>query len=131
VVHDDIRRTLARARVRFDNYLSEKSLYESGAIEKVIEELKGSGYVYESEGALWLASSKLGDDKDRVLVKQDGSYTYMAPDLAYHRDKWNRGFRTALDVLGADHAGYPPRLRAGLVGWGCRRTSWASSSCGW
>src|SRR5919112_813578 len=112
---DHIRLTLARARVHFDTYFNEKSLYESGAIEKVIEELKGSGYVYESESALWLASSKLGDDKDRVLVKQDGSYTYMAPDLAYHRDKWNRGFRTAVDVLGADHAGYPPRLRAGLL----------------
>ncbi|MCA1716068.1 MAG: arginine--tRNA ligase, partial [Actinobacteria bacterium] len=115
---DDIRRTLARARVRFDSYFSEKSFYESGAIEKVIEELKESGYVYESEGALWLASSKLGDDKDRVLVKQDGSYTYVAPDFAYHRDKWNRGYKTAIDVWGADHAGYGPRLRAGLVALG-------------
>jgi arginyl-tRNA synthetase len=115
---DDIRRTLTRARAHFDNYFNEKSLYESGAIAYVIEELKGRGYVYESEGALWLASSRLGDDKDRVLVKQDGSYTYMAPDLAYHQDKWNRGFRTAVNVLGADHAGYPPRLRAGLVALG-------------
>ena len=114
----DIQATLARARVRFDGYFNEKSLYESGAIKKVIDALEESGDVYESEGALWLASSKLGDDKDRVLVKQDGSYTYMAPDLAYHRDKWNRGFRTAVDVLGADHAGYPPRLRAGLVALG-------------
>jgi arginyl-tRNA synthetase len=67
---------------------------------------------------LWLASSKLGDDKDRVLVKQDGSYTYVAPDIAYHRDKWNRGYKTAIDVWGADHAGYGPRLRAGLVALG-------------
>jgi arginyl-tRNA synthetase len=115
---EDIQRTLARARVSFDNYFNEKSLYESGAIEELIEELKESGHVYESEGALWLASSKFGDDKDRVLVKKDGSYTYMAPDLAYHRDKWNRGFRTAVNVLGADHAGYPPRIRAGLVALG-------------
>ncbi len=115
---DDIGRTLTRARVHFDSYFNEKSLYESGAIEKVIEELKESGYVYESEGALWLASSQLGDDKDRVLIKKNGSYTYMAPDLAYHRDKWERGFRTAVDVLGADHAGYPPRIRAGLVALG-------------
>ncbi len=115
---DDIRRTLARARVRFDSYFNEKSLYESGAIEKVIEELKESGYVYESGGALWLASSKLGDDKDRVLVKQDGSYTYVAGDLGYHRDKRNRGYKTAIDVWGADHAGYGPRLRAGLVALG-------------
>ncbi|MGH3147642.1 MAG: arginine--tRNA ligase, partial [Rubrobacter sp.] len=73
-----------------------------------------SGHVYESEGALWLDSSKLGDDKDRVLRKKDGSYTYMAPDVAYHRNKRERGFATAVDVLGADHAGYPPRIRAAL-----------------
>ena len=115
---NDIGRTLARARVHFDSYFNEKSLYETGAIKELIGELQKSGHVYESEGALWLASSKLGDDKDRVLVKNDGSYTYMAPDLAYHQDKWNRGFRTAVDVLGADHAGYPPRIRAGLVALG-------------
>ncbi|MCA1740396.1 MAG: arginine--tRNA ligase, partial [Actinobacteria bacterium] len=114
----DIKRTLARVRVSFDNYFNEKNLYQSGAIEELVEELEKSGHVYESEGALWLTSSKLGYDNDRVLVKNDGSYTYMAPDLAYHRDKWNRGFQTAMDVLGADHAGYPPRIRAGLVALG-------------
>ena len=111
---DDIERTLARARVRFDNYFNEKDLYESGEIEVLISELEKSGHVYESEGALWLDSSKLGDDKDRVLRKQDGSFTYMAPDIAYHRNKYERGFAAAVDVLGADHAGYPPRIRAGL-----------------
>lgn len=115
---EDIKKTLGRARVVFDSYFNEKSLYESGAIEELLRDLREGGYVYESEGALWLASSKLGDDKDRVLVKQDGSYTYMAPDIAYHRDKWNRGYRTAVDVLGADHAGYPPRIRAGLAALG-------------
>jgi arginyl-tRNA synthetase len=118
---DDIKRTLARVRVRFDNFFNEKSLYESGAVEEIVRELVGGDHVYESEGALWLATSKFGDDKDRVLVKSDGSYTYMAPDLAYHRDKWDRGFRTAIDVLGADHAGYPPRIRAGLVALGLPR----------
>ncbi|HWS82240.1 MAG TPA: arginine--tRNA ligase [Rubrobacter sp.] len=118
---DDIRRTLARVRVRFDSFFNEKSLYESGAVEEIVRELVGGDHVYESEGALWLATSKFGDDKDRVLVKSDGSYTYMAPDLAYHRDKWERGFRTAVDVLGADHAGYPPRIRAGLVALGLPR----------
>jgi arginyl-tRNA synthetase len=118
---EDIKKTLARARVHFDSYFNEKSLYESGAVEEVLEELERRGHVYESEGALWLASSRFGDDKDRVLVKRDGSYTYMAPDLAYHRDKWERGFRTAVDVLGADHAGYPPRIRAGLVALGLPR----------
>ena len=115
---DDIEATLERARVSFDSYVNEKSLYDSGAIEEVVEDLKKSGYVYEGEGALWLASSRLGDDKDRVLVKKDGSYTYVAPDIAYHRDKWNRGFRSAIDVWGADHAGYGSRLRAGLVALG-------------
>jgi len=118
---EDIKKTIGRARVRFDSYFNEKSLYESGAVEELIEELRERGHVYESEGALWLASSKFGDDKDRVLIKGDGSYTYMAPDLAYHRDKWERGFRTAVDVLGADHAGYPPRIRAGLVALGIPR----------
>jgi arginyl-tRNA synthetase len=118
---DDIRRTLARVRVRFDSFFNEKSLYETGAVEEIVRELVGGDHVYESEGALWLATSKFGDDKDRVLVKSDGSYTYMAPDLAYHRDKWDRDFRTAVDVLGADHAGYPPRIRAGLVALGLPR----------
>src|ERR687894_1558581 len=118
---EDIKETLDRARVRFDTYFYETSLYASGAVEELLEELKKRGHAYESEGALWLASSRFGDDKDRVLVKGDGTYTYMAPDLAYHRDKWERGFRTAVDVLGADHAGYPPRIRAGLVALGLPR----------
>jgi arginyl-tRNA synthetase len=115
---DDIKGTLARARAHFETFFSEKSLYDSGAVERLLEELKERGHAYESEGALWLASSRFGDDKDRVLVKRDGTYTYVAPDLTYHRDKWNRGFRTAVDVLGADHAGYPPRIRAGLLALG-------------
>jgi arginyl-tRNA synthetase len=118
---EGIKETLGRARASFDTYFNEKSLYESGAVEELLEELKRRGHAYEREGALWLASSRFGDDKDRVLVKGDGSYTYMAPDLAYHRSKWDRGFRTAVDVLGADHAGYPPRIRAGLVALGLPR----------
>jgi arginyl-tRNA synthetase len=119
---EDIKKTLARARVHFDAYFNEKSLYESGAVEALIQELREAGHAYESEGALWLATAGFGDDKDRVLVKRDGTYTYMGPDLAYHRDKWDRGFGTAVDVLGADHAGYPPRIRAGLVALGIPRT---------
>ncbi len=115
---DDIRRTLARIRVRFDNYFNEKSLYDSGGVEETIEKLRSSGHAYEEDGALWLSSSKFGDDKDRVLVKSDGSYTYVAPDIAYHEDKWERGFRATVNILGADHAGYTPRLRAGIVGLG-------------
>ena len=115
---DDIRASLERARVRFDSYFNEKSLYESGAVEETVRELEEAGHTYESEGALWLASSEFGDDKDRVLVKRDGSYTYVAPDIAYHLDKRRRGFARAVDVWGADHAGYGLRLRAGLVALG-------------
>lgn len=117
----EIKDTLGRVRVRFDTYFSEGSLYESGEVEALIGELRERGYVYEHEGAVWLESSRLGDDKDRVLVKGDGSYTYMAPDVAYHLNKFRRGFGTAVDVLGADHAGYPPRIRAGLVALGVPR----------
>src|SRR5215210_5339315 len=118
---DDIKRTLARVRVSFDTFFNEKDLYESGAVKEIVQELAEGDNVYEGEGAMWLATSKFGDDKDRVLVKSDGSFTYMAPDLAYHRGKWDRGFQTAVDVLGADHAGYPPRIRAGLVALGLPR----------
>ncbi len=114
----DIKKTLERVRVHFNTYFSEESLYESGEVGKLIERLRESGHAYEGDGALWLASSKLGDDKDRVLQKNDGSYTYMAPDLAYHLGKRERGFGTAVDVLGADHVGYPPRMRAGLAALG-------------
>src|SRR5215212_2320877 len=118
---DDIKRTLARVRVRFDTFFNEKDLYGSGAAKQVVQELADGDNLYDREGAVWLATSRFGDDKDRVLVKSDGSYTYMVPDLAYHRDKWERGFRNAIDVLGADHAGYPPRVRAGLVALGLPR----------
>src|SRR5215217_5520777 len=118
---EDIEQTLERSRVRFDTFFKETSLYESGVVEEVVRELVESGNAYEGDGAVWLAASNFGDDKDRVLVKSDGSYTYMVPDLAYHRDKWDRGFRQAVDVLGADHAGYPPRIRAGLLALGVPR----------
>ena len=114
----EIKKTLVRARSPFDGYFNEKSLYDSGAADRVVGRLRESGHAYEEDGALWLASSKFGDDKDRVLVKSDGSYTYMAPDLAYHLDKHERGYGVAVDVLGADHAGYPPRIRAGLIALG-------------
>ncbi len=118
---EEMKQTLERSRVRFDTFFKETSLYESGAVEQVIRDLVESGNAYEGDGALWLTTSKFGDDKDRVVVKSDGSYTYVVPDLAYHRDKWDRGFKQAVDVLGADHTGYPPRLRAGLVALGVPR----------
>jgi len=118
---EDIEQTLERSRVRFDTFFKETSIYESGAVAEVVRELVESGNAYEGDGAVWLAASRFGDDKDRVLVKSDESYTYMVPDLVYHRDKWDRGFKQAVDVLGADHAGYPPRIRAGLVALGVPR----------
>ncbi len=115
---DKIRRDLKRYRVRFDVWFSERSLYESGAVERVLKELGERGYTYEKDGALWLKSTAFGDDKDRVLVKSDGSYTYLTPDIAYHRDKLNRGFDRLINIWGADHHGYIPRMKAAIAAQG-------------
>ncbi|HSJ07620.1 MAG TPA: arginine--tRNA ligase [Longimicrobiales bacterium] len=100
--------------VHFDSYFSETALYETNRLQETLEELDRAGLTYESEGALWLRTSSFGDDKDRVLVKGDGSYTYFLPDIAYHRDKARRGFQHVIDVWGADHHGYVPRMQAVL-----------------
>ena len=113
-----IRRDLERYRVRFDVWFSERSLYESGAVEQVLKELADRGYTYEKDGAVWLKSTAFGDDKDRVLVKSDGSYTYLTPDIAYHRDKLNRGFDRLINIWGADHHGYIPRMKAAIAAQG-------------
>ncbi len=115
---DKIRRDLERYRVRFDVWFSERSLYASGAVEQVLKELADRGYTYEKDGALWLKSTAFGDDKDRVLVKSDGSYTYLTPDIAYHRDKLNRGFDRLINIWGADHHGYIPRMKAAIAAQG-------------
>jgi arginyl-tRNA synthetase len=107
-----IRATLARFRCSFDNWFLERSLYESGAVQRALDRVRAGGHVYESDGAVWLRSSALGDDKDRVLVRSDGTYTYVAGDLAYIVDKLERGFDTAMYVLGPDHHGYVGRLKA-------------------
>jgi arginyl-tRNA synthetase len=104
--------TLERFRVRMDRWFSERSLHESGAIEAALELIEGRGHVYEHEGARWMRTSALGDDKDRVLVRSAGDYTYFASDIAYHEDKRSRGYDRAINVLGADHHGYVNRLRA-------------------
>jgi arginyl-tRNA synthetase len=111
-------RDLREFGVRFDTYFPESRLYEDGRIEETLEELDRHGLTYRAEGALWLRTSAFGDDKDRVLVKSDGSYTYFLPDLAYHRDKARRGFDHAIDVWGADHHGYVPRMQAALSALG-------------
>jgi arginyl-tRNA synthetase len=110
--------TLDRFGVRFDTWSSERSVYERGELEETMEILRKSGHVYESEGALWLRTTDFGDDKDRVLVRSDGEPTYFAPDIAYHYDKLKRGAERLIDVLGADHHGYVPRMRAALAALG-------------
>ncbi len=115
---DKIKRDLARFRVGFDVWYSETSLYESGQVEQGLAALKASGHVYEEEGATWLATVPLGDDKNRVLVKNDGSYTYLTPDIAYHRDKYSRGYDRMINIWGADHHGYIPRVKAAMSALG-------------
>ena len=100
--------------VRFDKYFLESSLYTDGMVDNTVRALVHSGKTYESEGALWLRTTEFGDDKDRVMRKRDGTYTYFLPDVAYHVTKWRRGFRRAIDVQGADHHSTVTRVRAGL-----------------
>ncbi|MGY0504730.1 arginine--tRNA ligase [Luteimonas sp. e5] len=105
---------LAAFAVGFDNYYLESSLYADGKVEETVAELVRSGHTYEEGGALWLRTTEFGDDKDRVMRKSDGSYTYFVPDVAYHRNKWQRGWTRAITELGADHHGSLARVRAGL-----------------
>jgi arginyl-tRNA synthetase len=100
--------------VRFDRYFLESSLYTEGMVDDTVRLLIASGKTYEHEGALWLRTTEFGDDKDRVMRKSDGTYTYFLPDIAYHVTKWKRGFRRAIDVQGADHHSTVTRVRAGL-----------------
>ncbi len=113
----DARETLAAMNVEFDTWSSEKALVETGAEAEVLDRLKQSGLVYEADGAVWLKTSEYGDNDDRVLVKSNGEYTYFMPDIAYHLDKYNRGDHL-IDILGADHHGYAPRMRAALMALG-------------
>jgi arginyl-tRNA synthetase len=104
--------------VKFDVYYLESSLYADGKVEATVKALVASGKTYEQEGALWLRTTDYGDDKDRVVRKSDGSYTYFVPDVAYHVTKWQRGFRKAINVQGTDHHGTTARVRAGLQALG-------------
>jgi len=111
-----IERTLIRLGVSFDIWFNERDLYDTGRVADAIERLRASGHVYEKEGAVWLASEKLGDSRDRVLVRSYGPKlpTYLAPDLAYHVDKASRGFDRMIDIFGADHSGQVPSLEVAL-----------------
>ncbi len=105
---------LSAFAVKFDNYYLESSLYTSGKVEATVKRLMEAGKTYEQDGALWLKSTDYGDDKDRVMRKQDGSYTYFVPDVAYHISKWERGFAKVINIQGTDHHGTIARVRAGL-----------------
>lgn len=115
---DRIKRDLVTFNVRIDNYVSEKSLYDEGRVEKSLNELKDRGFTYEADGALWLRTTDFKDDKDRVMIKSDGSYTYLVPDIGYHLYKLERGYDELIDLLGGDHHGYIARMEAALEALG-------------
>jgi arginyl-tRNA synthetase len=111
-------RDLSAFRVRFDRYFLESSLYEDGKVDATLAALRETGLVYERDGAVWLRTTEFGDQKDRVMVRSNGAPTYFVPDVAYHMDKWARGFRRVVNVQGSDHHGTVPRVRAGLQALG-------------
>jgi arginyl-tRNA synthetase len=113
-----LRADLGRIGVRFDTWFSERGLHEHGDVDLLLRELVGLGRTYEKEGAVWLRSSEFGDQRDRVLVKSDGNVTYLVPDLAYHRDKFARGWEHLIDIWGADHHGQVASIQAGMQALG-------------
>ncbi|MDX8287897.1 arginine--tRNA ligase [Staphylococcus pseudintermedius] len=113
-----LKQDLADFNIHFDNWFSETSLYEKGEIKAVLERMKENGYTYEQDGATWLRTTDFKDDKDRVLIKKDGTYTYFLPDIAYHYDKFQRGNDNLINLFGADHHGYINRLKASLETFG-------------
>ncbi|PQP83996.1 arginine--tRNA ligase [Paenibacillus sp. PCH8] len=115
---DKIKRDLNRFRVNFDIWFSETSLYDNGEVLRVLDELRDRNEIYEQDGATWLKTMQYGDDKERVLIKNDGTYTYLTPDIAYHRDKYARGYDTMINIWGADHHGYIPRMKAAMQALG-------------
>ncbi|KYC92928.1 arginine--tRNA ligase [Heyndrickxia sporothermodurans] len=115
---EKLKTDLENFRVPFDVWYSETSLYKNGKIDAMLKTLRERGHVYELDGATWFRSTAFGDDKDRVLIKNDGSYTYLTPDIAYHNDKFERGFDKLINVWGADHHGYIPRMKAAMEALG-------------
>lgn len=108
--------------ITFDDWFSEASLFQSGAVQNALDELRGKDFLYEKDGALWFRSTHFGDDKDRVVRKEDGEFTYLASDIAYHRDKLARGFDLLIDIWGADHHGYTARMEAAVQALGYPKT---------
>ncbi|NOY87109.1 MAG: arginine--tRNA ligase [Deltaproteobacteria bacterium] len=115
---EDIREDLEEFGVRFEVWFSEKGLFDGGEVRQTLKFLENKGYLYRHEGALWFRSTDMGDDKDRVVIKADGSLTYFASDVAYHRNKFNRGFDRVINIWGADHHGYVARMKAGVQALG-------------
>ncbi len=113
-----LRKTLRNFNVVFDRWYSERSLHTSGAIKQACDQLEDLGFMYERDGALWLASEQFGDDKDRVVIRENGVPTYLAADIAYHKDKYDRGYVQLIDIWGADHHGYIARVKAAMSGFG-------------
>src|SRR2546426_10111133 len=115
-----IKTDLRAFNISFDRWFSEqKDLFDSGAVSQALGWLKEKGYLFEQDGALWFKSTAFGDDKDRVVRKQDGEYTYLASDIAYHRNKLDRGYDLLINIWGADHHGYIPRMQAAVQAFGC------------
>lgn len=114
ILLEQIKKDLDKYRVNFDIFTSEQSLYDNSLIEITLNKLKSSNKCYIEDDALWLKTTDYGDDKDRVIIKKDGNYTYLLPDIAYHQDKYNRGYDELIDVLGSDHHGYIKRLKAAI-----------------
>jgi len=121
IIMRGIQEDLERFNVHFDRWFSESSLYKDKKVQEALEYLGGNGLSYEEDGALWFRTSRYGDEKDRVLRKQDGTLTYFAPDIAYHKDKLDRGFEKIIDIWGADHHGYVPRMKAAMEALGAHR----------
>jgi len=115
---DIIKKELEDFHVRFDCWYSQKSLRESGKQQAALDFLRAAGYLYDLDSAVWFKSTEFGDDKDRVVIKSDGAFTYLAPDIAYHRDKFSRGFEWLINLWGPDHHGYIPRLKAAVMALG-------------
>ncbi|MGP4106193.1 arginine--tRNA ligase [Virgibacillus sp. L01] len=115
---DKLKKDLNDFGVYFDNWFSEQSLYDNNKVTEAVQTLKDGNYVYEQDGATWFRSTDFGDDKDRVLIKQDGSYTYLTPDIAYHKNKIERGFDQIINVWGSDHHGYIARMRSAIEALG-------------
>ncbi|MSQ58185.1 MAG: arginine--tRNA ligase [Betaproteobacteria bacterium] len=114
----EIRGVLSRFRVQFDRWYSEQSLYDDGKVARALDKLRERGHLYEKDGATWFRSTAFGDDKDRVVQRENGLYTYFASDIAYHHEKLERGFERVIDVWGADHHGYIVRVKAALSAFG-------------